>query len=128
MEGVSTVTTKPQTTGTQPCPTTPSLSLGCHSEHPMSSCLPKLVRTCRSSAELIKPLPSLSNTLSPSTKSSIEPCSFLALQDRKHGRNSSKLTRLRPKKQSSKEDILKIQHVSYSHSCTVFHKLIIILM
>lgn len=38
--------------------------------------IPRLIRTCRSSAELMKPVPSLSNTLSPSMKSSIEPCSF----------------------------------------------------
>ena len=41
--------------------------------------LPRDVRTCLSSAELIKPLPSLSNTFSPSMKSSMEPCSFFCL-------------------------------------------------
>lgn len=60
--------------------------------------LPRLVNTCRSSAELMNPFPSLSNTRSPSIKSSIVPCSFLFWQERKIGRNSSKLTRLLPRR------------------------------
>lgn len=44
----------------------------------------------------MNPFPSLSKTRRPSMKSSIEPCSFFWLRERKMGKNSSNVTRFVP--------------------------------
>ena len=81
-----------------------------HQHKPWMNELPKPVRTCLSSAAITVPLPSLSNTRSPSMKSSWLPEAFFWLVECKIGRNSSKLILLSP------------VHIIYKDLCVILFR------